>query len=53
MQSVYAWIVNTLTAFKGLATNNGKGGGGYKTGRCGGGGVKFYPYEKGGGWNKF
>ena len=34
------------TAVKGLVTNYGEGGGGYKTG---GGHVKFYPYEKGGG----
>ena len=30
---------------KGLVTNYGEGGGGYKTG---GGHVKLYPYEKGG-----
>ena len=35
---------------KGLVTNYGEGGGGYKTGE--GGHVKFYPYEKGG-QNKF
>ena len=34
---------------KGLVTNDGEGGG-YKTG--GGGHVKFYPYEKGGGVEK-
>ena len=34
-------------AHKGLVTNHGEGGGGYKTG--GGGHMKFYPYEKGGG----
>ena len=32
---------------KGVVTNYGEGGGGYKTGG-GGGHVKFYPYEKGG-----
>ena len=31
---------------KGMVTNYGEGGGGYKMG--GGGHVKFYPYEKGG-----
>ena len=41
---------NTGSAAKGLVTNYGEGGGGYKMG--GGGHVKFYPYEKGG-WKKF
>ena len=36
-----------LPTAKGLVTNYGEGGGEYKTG---GGHVKFYPYEKGGGW---
>ena len=40
------------TAVKGLVTNYGEGGGGLQNGR-GGGHVKFYPYEKGGGQNKF
>ena len=31
-------------AYKGLVTNYGEGGGGYKTGW---GNVKFYPFEKG------
>ena len=34
-----------LNIHKGLVTNYGEGGGGYK---MGGGDVKFYPYEKGG-----
>ena len=42
-----------MTDTKGLVTNYGeRGEGGYKTGG-GGGHVKFYPYEKGGGPKKF
>ena len=45
--------ITTLGLFtgKGLVTNYG-GRGGYKTGRGGGGHMKFYPYEKGGGRRK-
>ena len=39
-----------MVCSKGLVTNYGEGGRGYKTG--GGGLVKFYPYEKGEGGGK-
>ena len=41
-----------VDACYGLVTNYGEGGGG-ATKREGGGHVKFYPYEKGGGRKKF
>ena len=44
------YLYETQTGLKGLVTNYGEGGGGYKTG---GGHMKFYPYEKGGGRKKF
>ena len=40
-----------LRRCKGLVTNDGEGGGATK--RQGGGHVKFYPYEKGGGGKSF
>ena len=39
-----------VTTAKGLVTNYREGAGGYKMG--GGGHVKFYPYERGGGGRK-
>ena len=47
----YVWVSYfTCRVTKGLVTNYGEAGGGYKTGR---GHVKFYPYQRGeGGANK-